>query len=62
MTREEALLKLTACVEKTTCADGPASDIRDGHEEADEVLCAVLSSLGYGTVVEMWGEVMKWYS
>jgi hypothetical protein len=37
-------------------------DIEIGHAEADDVLCELLAALGYGDVVQEYGEVEKWYA
>ena len=34
----------------------------EDHIIADEYLCELLESLGYGEVVEEWRKVHKWYS
>lgn len=53
MTREEAVKTLT---------DMHADDPESAHSLADEVLCALLVSLGYGDVVEAWNKIEKWYA
>lgn len=41
---------------------------RDGHDQEadhimdDKILCDLLTALGYGDVVEAWGEIDKWYA
>lgn len=37
-------------------------DIELDHETADEILCNLLDSLGYGDVVEEWKKINKWYA
>ncbi len=46
MTREEAIAKLKECQ-----ANGRPAD---AHEDADEVLCLLLDSLGYADVTAEW--------
>mgnify|MGYP001497723591 CR=1 FL=1 len=38
------------------------SDTETAHANADKVLCVLLKLLGYGSVVEAWEKVKKWYS
>jgi hypothetical protein len=37
-------------------------DRENDHGDADKVLCDLLTSLGYGRVVEAWEKVEKWYA
>ena len=37
------------------------SDLKVGHRLADDVLCRLLHSLGYGDVVAEYNRVGKWY-
>lgn len=37
-------------------------DIEGVHEEADKLLCELLTSCGYEDVVREWDEVPKWYA
>ena len=37
------------------------SDLKVAHRLADDVLCRVLHSLGYGDVVAEYNKVGKWY-
>ena len=53
MTREEALKLLK---------EADSYDPERAHQEADDVLCELLKSLGYEDVVKAWDEVSKWYS
>jgi hypothetical protein len=44
-----------------------AKEIEDGdtettHYEADELMCKVLTELGYGAGVEKFREIYKWYA
>lgn len=32
------------------------------HKQADQILCALLRSLGHGDVVDAWERIDKWYS
>lgn len=32
------------------------------HKLADEILCELLTELGYGEWVKLWEQVPKWYS
>ncbi len=38
------------------------ADIEAAHGLADEVLCSLLTELGYAEVVEQWELVPKWYA
>ena len=38
------------------------SDIEDAHGKADDILCEALRELGYNELVELYGEIEKWYS
>ena len=35
-------------------------DVEAAHGRADDVLCRLLSALGYGDVVEAWAKVERW--
>lgn len=37
-------------------------DTEMAHVNADEAICALLSSIGYEDVVKEWEKVSKWYS
>lgn len=54
MSREEAISKLK---EAESCWD-----TEEAHGQADDVLCDLLRSLGYGDVVDAWKKVPKWYA
>ena len=38
------------------------TDWEIAHEEADKILCGLLTALGYGDVVEEWWMIDKWYA
>lgn len=38
------------------------SDTEMNHVRADDVLCDLLRSLGYGDVVDAWEDISKWYA
>lgn len=57
MTKAEALEHLALIN-----GDTYGGDAGDAHWNADQVLCALLRSLGHEDVVEAWMEVPKWYS
>jgi len=38
------------------------SDIESAHIKADQVLCDLLTKLGYALVIEKWDAIDKWYS
>ena len=38
------------------------SDTEYAHSRADEILCELLKSLGYGKIVDLYYDVEKWYS
>jgi hypothetical protein len=54
MTREQAIKDL-----REQCHTG---DTEGDHLWADEILCKLLESLGYGDVVAEWNDVIKWYA
>lgn len=37
-------------------------DVEANHLEADQILCQLLTALGYSEVVRMWHRVKKWYA
>lgn len=37
-------------------------DTENAHSRADEILCELLESLGYGKIVDLYYDVEKWYS
>ena len=47
-------------VEALKACHGMGTD--DGHIQADEILCALLRSLGYHKVVKTYDDVAKWYA
>lgn len=57
MTKAEALKHLALIN-----SDTYGGDTGDAHWNADQVLCALLRSLGHEDVVEAWMEVPKWYA
>ena len=54
MTREQALQALIECDEH--------GDTEIAHCKADDVLCDLLSSLGYEDVVDAFRSIRKWYA
>lgn len=54
MTKEEALAKLAECQKN--------DDTEMAHSDADDVLCALLETLGYGDVVAEYVKVDKWFA
>ena len=54
MDRQKALDELK--IEQENC------DIEAAHNNADKVLCRLLTSLGYADVVAEFEKVDKWYS
>lgn len=54
MTKEEAITKL-----KLEQHNG---DTEVAHSNADQILCDLLTSLGYGDVVHEWAKIDKWYA
>lgn len=54
MTREEAIEKLKSWQD--------SGDFEVSHSEGDDILCALLRSLGYGDVVDEWDKIGKWYA
>jgi hypothetical protein len=54
MTRDEAIAKLKEAAKSV--------DTERAHVVADDVLCDLLTALGYEDVVAAWGKVDKWYA
>lgn len=54
MTREEAI----ECLKH----EQKSGDTEIAHGNADDVLCDLLKSLGYGDVVKEYEKVSKWYA
>jgi hypothetical protein len=54
MTREEAISKLKGLQS--------SGDTESAHGDADQILCDLLSALGYQDVVEQWEKIDKWYA
>jgi hypothetical protein len=54
MTREQAIAELKRFQE--------SGDTEAAHGDADEVLCKLLSALGYQDVVAEWEKIDKWYA
>lgn len=52
--REKALARLREL------KDSP--DVEGAHVNADDILCALLESLGYADVVQAYHNVPKWYA
>ena len=36
-------------------------DVEEHHFDADDLLCELLTELGYGDVVEVYNKIEKWY-
>jgi hypothetical protein len=53
---EEALRRMNAIWAKSP------RDLERNHQKADDLLCEILSSLGYEKVVEKFQSEDKWYS
>ena len=54
MNKEDAIKKLKECQNNW--------DIETAHYEADNVLCNLLSSLGYYDVIKEYVKVDKWFA
>jgi len=54
MTKQEAIARLRQCKNN--------ADIEFAHMEADQILCDLLTTLGYGDVVEEFEKLDKWYA
>lgn len=54
MTREEAIKELTSYHHTT--------DEEVAHARADDILCEILTDLGYADVVEAYHKVPKWFA
>jgi hypothetical protein len=52
--RDIAIAKLVECQKNR--------DVEVAHGNADDVLCDLLTDLGYGAVVAEWDKVRKWYA
>lgn len=37
-------------------------DIEGGHKDADDLMCQILRTLGYGAMIEIYIELDKWYA
>ncbi len=46
----------------TDCAEEGIRDPELAHIHADELMCEVLTQLGYGKGIEMFNKVQRWYS
>lgn len=51
---KEAIEKMKKCVNN--------GDTECGHIEADDILCDVLTQLGYKELVDLYEKVKKWYA
>ena len=49
-------------IKSGTCYDERRYDEEDQHRDADELMCNVLRSLGYGDGVDIFDDMYKWYS
>jgi hypothetical protein len=56
MTRKQAVKELKKLQAKSE------DDAESAHVDADDVLCKLLTTLGYGDVVEEFNKVDRWYS
>ena len=56
MNREEAIKQLNEL------SSDYSGDTEADHSTADNILCELLSSLGYQDVVDAWEKVNKWYA
>lgn len=54
MTEQQAIDMLRECQK--------SGDTEAAHSDADDVLCQLLSALGYNNVVLEWNKVLKWYA
>ena len=54
MTREQAIELLKA--------EQNSGDTEAAHGNADDILCQLLTAIGYGDVVAEWEKVDKWYA
>lgn len=36
-------------------------DVEMGHREADDLLCQILTELGYGECAKVFDDMVKWY-
>jgi len=55
MNKEEAINELKEIIRE-------AGDTESDHAKADDVLCDLLSELGYHDVVELYDRIDKWYA
>ena len=54
MTREDAIAKLVECQQY--------GNPEQAHPKADDILCELLETLGYGDVVAEYQEVIRWFA
>ena len=59
MSEEIKLPEAMIMIEKCKQGEG---DAEDKHWNADEILCKVLRSLGYGELSDAFEEIEKWYA
>ena len=52
--REEYKARMRECVEN--------GDIEAAHIDADDILCEVLTDLGYEDLIALYHDVRKWYA
>lgn len=52
---KEAIEKMKECVKNN-------GDIEVAHLDADNILCDVLTQLGYKELVDLYNKVDKWYA
>lgn len=58
MTPDEFKKRMEACAAK--CDEGPSGPY-DAHTEADDLMCKVLTELGYGDGVSIFQAMERWY-
>ena len=58
MTPKEAEEKMAAIVKRQ---DSPFTNIGEDHIEADNILCDLLQSLGYGEVIDIYKNIRMWH-
>ena len=59
---EEELIKIIKEIRKILRAQAKNYDTEEAHKVADDVLCDLLTALGYDSIVKLYNKVDKWYA
>lgn len=60
--RDEKTWKVLKVLNAIKILQEDTKDIETTHIAADEVLCNLLTELGYQDIVDVYKEIRKWYS